>query len=401
MYSYFIFLSNLAKKNCAESCLKLIPMDTHIKKKWLEMLIAIESEKSEDVNFFIKFSHAIIKSHPTEFGVDELKRFCASEIIELFDEAFDEMKENSPKKKAHKMVEFAVNVHKKSMITKTGIINIWHAISEHLLDNDKWFVAQFLVTIIKETCGSVETVDGGLMMTKVQLIKEALLPNLKFGKLKKIQKDMKQVVKYLEGLTENPLASEQQPSTSKHSILKAKELKKLSKAERASSEPERINESFKLFVEMLRSDKFLTMTFDLNDPKRDAEFFFESAIHNEMTAMKFALAVTSIDSEEFNKELFELCETRFRNHHNTLTCGNYSENEILATATFIGELYIGKMMPRKNIETLINFIAIQPRFVVLSGYCATILNQVLSMAEVFRLPLSFGETSTQEKEENM
>ena len=359
----------------------LVPKDTKIKKQLLALFFAYGSKNPEICNFIVRFCHVIIENNETEFGKDDLKRLCSQEVLELFDETFDELSENSPKKEIKMMIDYFEQLLGYSMLTKKGIVKIWKSVSEQIAD--KWFVAQYLVTIINKSTRYVDVLEDEESGSYVEFVKEALRPLVNNARLKKIQKEMKQVIRILEPLTESTASFPLQPSTSNQSSKRVKTSETSKSNPEAEEIDKEVKESFKAFVNMLLSDKISTMMLNLGHPRSDAEYFFKHAVRDEMTAMKFSTCVESIDSEEFNVELIDIVEIKFRKHHNPLTQRQFSKDEVLMTVYFINQLVLSKVVTSEMIENLVKYATIQPGITELSKKCVESMNHNLVVAGKF------------------
>lgn len=377
---------------------EVIPMDTQIKKNWLHALMTLGVGGQEDSESIIKFCHYVVERNPTEFNMNDWQHFCELKMIEFLHEVLDQMMESGAVQRSQKATEFLMCLFKKSMITNGGIVNIWHAVAEHI--EDKFFIATILAAIIKESQTFVKFIEDKDSRDKVTSIIETLTPQLKSMKVKKHQKDIKYVIRYLENLAQIPTEAAQQSSqtlqasssqVSKHA-KKIQELDSVKKSQK-TDEPQAssADESFKRFVEKLHAEEFINMTYSINNPKEDAKYYLENAVRDEATALKFALVTDIIESDKFKTELLEICEVNFRKHHSSLTCKNFSTNEIVATSRFIAEILLKKLMPVTTGETLINFASIQPRLSKVSRAC------VLSLTLALDRSKALSSQSTKEK----
>lgn len=354
-------------------------METKIKKMWIQHLINQGCEKQQDYGFTINVCQVVVESNPTEFTMDDCKIFCENVIIELLHEILDFFKENDETLRSQKTIDFAVYLFKRSMIEKTGIIRIWHAISEHV--EEKWFVAPLLTTIIKESTRYVSVVEDHDLITSIKYVKECLMLHLKNTKLKKHLKDMKQVIIFLETFTASDQQSSAsssvqstQPSPSTSSQVPSKPFKKRSKE---------VNDDFKGFVEKIHQNtpieilgEFLD-NYSFENPKKDAKYFLENAVRDEECAKKFAKTTDLIESSEFNEELFEQLGVKFRKQHSKTTSGNFTRIEVLATAKLIEELLNQSLITTETGESLTDFSATQLDESELSRSCLLTLKKVM------------------------
>ena len=378
---------------CPEACASIVPKDTKIKKQWLALFLAYGSNYPERCNFVVRFCHVICDNNATEFGKDDLKNFCAKEVLELFDEAFDELLENGSRKEVKKMIDYFEQLLSFSMMAKKGIVKIWKSVSEQLAD--KWFIAQFLVTIINKSTSFVDFLEDEESRSYVEYVKEALRPHLNNTNYKKLQKEMKQTIRYLEALIESlPL----QPSTSKQSLKPVKTSEASKSNPEADETDKEVRGSFKAFVSMLLSNEMSTMMLNLNDPRKDAEYFFKHAVRDELTAMKFSVSIESIDSKEFNVELMDLIDIKFRKQHNPLTQRRFPKNEVLTTVYFINQLMLSKIVTPQMVESLVNYATIQPGITELSKQCVESMKQNSSVAGMYWM---FTDPKKKEEKSNI
>lgn len=351
-----------------------IPMDPLIKKTWLKHLMLWGCEKVNDFGLFV-CQRIITKSSAEE----NLTEYCETSLVEAFHEIIDLLKENGAAQRLNKALEFTFSIIEKSLITKSGIVRVWQAMSEHI--DDKYFVAPSLVKIIEKSSKHVKIFNDDGLRDKIASVKAALERNLKNLKLKKHHKDMKKTIKCLENLPNlqersTSIVNVQQPSTetSCGSLKTSETSRKFSDSPCNIAE---VDESFKVLVRKMHNKEFINMSLSLTNHVENAKYFVDNAARDEKTAESFSVILGTFDSEEFTETLVEYSEVKFRKQHSSLTRESFGYKEKCGTARFIAELLFKKMMPIAKVESLINFVDIQPRIPQISEVCKILLETAI------------------------
>jgi hypothetical protein len=353
-------------------------------------LLSTGKSSPEKTDCVVKYCHAIVENNPTEFKLEDMKEFCAVKLIELIHETIDEMVVESSRVNIQKMTVFLDELVKKSLLTQSGIVKIWKAVSEHLVD--KWFIAQYLVAIISKSLTFVEVLDTQEMRDDVTAVKKALRPHLTNARLKKIQKDLKQVSRNLEDLLETDKDPSQthepppsQPSTSGQAAQSSKSRKPKrkgkSKASNASEKAPEVDDTFKFFVEMVSSGKFFPSVYKITDAKTHAEYYLNYALRDQATATKLGGEAATINHDEFIFKLLELVETRFKKQHDPVTQDQFSDEEVKAMICFINQLYLGKVIGNEMLSSYMKILKVPQTPTNLTCFCVEMMEQNFRMAQ--------------------
>jgi hypothetical protein len=271
-----------------------------------------------------------------EFTLESLKEKLEKNIIKEFNFLFtDPATKNSESQRRLNFKNFCFWLIDGSMITKSGIINIWMAIAEHASGSS--YATVLLTGFIAETKKYVKKIDEKSQEVLVKKVRDIIKSQVKNPELGKFRKEMEQILQNFETLiktcsstskveskqeTEEPTEN---PAKKKKSKRRKPQSKNTNETPEESTKQSPLNEFEKMLKANERIDdeklKEILSNFDSTEKeiRNVTKIFFDSVKHREDIG-KLALNIsTEFDSVQeptdditFKKVLLSMLQNSFK-----------------------------------------------------------------------------------------